>query len=178
MSPRIVNHGGYMMTALLPYRHPLVRAFIVEAKYHDNKHAQTLLGSILAAYLANARDCTTLLSDDLVIVPIPLGSKRRKERGYNQVERIAEAARQTYPYIGIETGFLQRARETLPQTSLTKNERILNIQGAFSASGPIQAHSTYIILDDVITTGSTLRCALDAIACHTGTRPHGLALAY
>jgi ComF family protein len=89
-----------------------------------------------------------------MIVPIPLGKKRRKERGYNQVGMIAMplAMALNVEYAPNE---LMRRKETRTQVGLTKTERKENVQDAFQAGAGVMK-KTVLIMDDVSTTGSTL----------------------
>jgi predicted amidophosphoribosyltransferase len=160
-------------TSLLPYRIPLVQALITEAKFERNRRAQMLLGSVLAGYIKVSVENL----DNLVLVPLPLGDKRRKERGYNQVEEIAKCAAHqlstgatsaiTPIAIHIRTDILMRTRETLPQTSLGRKARLENMRGAFGAphvlTPPMDASLIYLLLDDVVTTGATLSAAHAAL---------------
>lgn len=153
----IVTHGGAI--ALLPYRHPLVRAAIIETKFHRNPKARALLGGVLADYLASvAEESAEFESIVPYVIPVPLGPIRRRERGYNQVEEVALCARAR-----IASGILHRIRDTAPQTSLTRAARLSNMEDAFVASGVIDPAVSYIVLDDVMTTGATLASAAQAL---------------
>lgn len=145
MRPVTRTIDGHRLTALLPYRVPLIRALVLEAKFKRNAHAITLLGAALHVYLEGKRSS--------MVLPIPLGRRRHQERGYNQVEEIAKAA-------GITpvTTILIRAHDTLPQTGLSGRARRRNMHEVFSAEAGDPIH-TYIVLDDVTTTGATLRDA-------------------
>lgn len=96
-----------------------------------------------------------------VVVPIPLGHKRYKERGYNQVGMIAKPLALA---LGLEYSpqSLHRLKETRSQVGLTKSERKENVYGAFSANRTIMG-KTVLIMDDVSTTGSTLSSAADVL---------------
>jgi len=158
--------------ALLPYQTEAVRAVILEAKFGNSPHAQELLGRVLGEYL---------LSHDLrdaVLVPIPLSKKRYRERGYNQAQRIAEHARASIPDLEIASALLARTRNTLPQTTLGGMDRHQNVRGAFEASEIIDPERTYIVLDDVITTGATLSAAVAALSKAGARRILPLALAH
>jgi ComF family protein len=152
--PQTIRIEEIPIVALLPYRSSLVQAFILEAKFHNNKKAQEFLGRILEIYLRKA----LASSESLAIVPLPLGKKRVKERGYSQVERIAR-----YSGFPLEIELLVRARETTPQTTLGREARIHNMEGAFSVNTAIRSAATYILLDDVVTTGATLLAAHEAL---------------
>jgi ComF family protein len=161
------------VVSLLPYRHPIVRSAIIEAKFRKNPKAFTLLGSALADYLAALKEeGEGFEKQEYVVVPIPLGEKRQKERGYNQIEEIAHAG-------GVQThSLLSRPRETAAQTSLRRKERLTNMHEAFAATGEINPIYTYVLVDDVSTTGTTLLSAKDALNKGGGTLVISVALAH
>lgn len=167
------------IVALLPYRKPLVRACITAAKFKDNEKAQVLLAGVLIDYLNewSASNCV-LDESPLVLVPVPLSSERRKERGYNQVERIARHAAKNLSYVYLDTDLLVRTRDTLPQTTLSGTQRRANVAGAFGVSYPPDRSHTYIVLDDVTTTGSTLTAAIEALESAGSTTVLGITLAH
>jgi competence protein ComFC len=91
------------------------------------------------------------------IIPVPLHPKRKKERGFNQAEIIAkELAR----IKGIELGdkLLVKVKNVPPQTSLRVEERAKNVSGAFLITQKDKIKKKVVLLvDDVYTTGSTIR---------------------
>lgn len=89
--------------------------------------------------------------------PVPLTSRRERKRGYNQSREIAQRlAERTRIPVGND---IRRIRETRPQVELDGHERILNVRGAFDAHASV-AGKHIILVDDVITTGATMReCA-------------------
>jgi ComF family protein len=94
-----------------------------------------------------------------VMVPVPLHSTRRRERGFNQSE---ELARQLAKYNGAEvlTEALQRVRPTPSQTRLNRKDRAQNIAGAFAQGAASVQGRRCLLIDDVYTTGATLNeCA-------------------
>ncbi|MDR1619582.1 MAG: ComF family protein [Clostridiales bacterium] len=95
-----------------------------------------------------------------VIVPVPLHEQRRRERGYNQSALIARAlgARVALP---VDEGALYRVRATQSQSQLSKPLRAQNVLGAFAAQNV--AGKTILLVDDVITTGSTLEACAGAL---------------
>jgi predicted amidophosphoribosyltransferase len=104
-----------------------------------------------------------------VLVPVPLGPRRLRERGYNQSERLAQALghRWRRPVADL----LVRVRDTAAQTALTPAARLANVAGAFRATGGAQCAPgrgpgvgppwpVLVLVDDVFTTGATLaECA-------------------
>lgn len=175
MRPVEVGRARPPAVALFSYADPVARAAVHEAKYHGSARAFALLAAALADYLpAHLADRMSAESRaSHVLVPVPLGRARRRERGYNQVEEAARRAVRLIgePGIALETDLLIRTRETPTQVSLARAAREENMRGAFCADAARLAHcaqaapnALYIVLDDVLTTGATLQAALDALA--------------
>ena len=100
------------------------------------------------------------LRGHVVLVPVPLGAARRRERGYNQSEMLAGALSRGLG-IPMRTDLLRRTRDTERQTRLTPDARWANLSGAFAGrpAGPRRP----VLVDDVFTTGATLRSAAEAL---------------
>jgi competence protein ComFC len=96
-----------------------------------------------------------------MIVPIPLGRKRLKERGYNQVGMIAKPLAMALN-VKYAPDALMRRKETRSQVGLTKVERKENVNNAFQAEAGIK-EKTVLVMDDVSTTGSTLSSSAQAL---------------
>ncbi|MBM7582620.1 ComF family protein [Caldicoprobacter guelmensis] len=91
-----------------------------------------------------------------VIVPVPLHSRRQRQRGFNQ---SALLARELGRYIGVTVNedVLVRKKYTSPQAGLSKFQRMQNLQGAFEVKAPEAVRDKSVLLiDDVFTTGSTV----------------------
>lgn len=155
LAPQPIAYTDPPTIALFPFRRKEVRAAVHEAKYHESRRAFAYLGQALKDYLA---DLDTLEERETVLVPLPLGRARMRERGFNQVEHVLKEAGS----LPIEHA-LTRVKETRSQTSLSKAERQENMRGAFAAHGPIDPQTQYVLVDDVITTGATLQAAIDAM---------------
>jgi len=100
-----------------------------------------------------------------VIVPVPLHFLRRYQRSFNQSELIAgELGR----HLGLPVAdVLRRTRHTPSQASLKRKERLKNQKNAFTVSdaAPLQG-KTVLLVDDVLTTGSTLNATARALLKH------------
>jgi ComF family protein len=112
-----------------------------------------------------------------IVVPVPVSTMRREERGYNQVDLIFGdwCRRQGMKW---EPDILVRQRSTLPQWELDRQGRNDNIKGAFVVNAPAKINRHPIILvDDIVTTGRTLEeCAL-VLRKAGAASVHALALA-
>jgi predicted amidophosphoribosyltransferase len=125
--------------------------------------------------------------DSAWLVPVPLGSRRLRRRGYNQSERLARALARRWCRPVVE--LLVRARETATQTALTPEARLANVAGAFEVRNAKSGmrnvgqsdnsafripHSAFdrplILVDDVMTTGATLAEAARALERAGATR--------
>ena len=173
------THSSSHVISLLPYHHPSVQAVIQEAKYHRNKKAWKLLANVLDDFLPEfLQDMDTLSSSSYVLVPIPLSKKRLRQRGHNQVASVLKNITGMSVDTPIATTLLARVRDTTPQTTLTKKERLHNMRDAFTVLTPLSPTTLYVVIDDVITTGATLTSALHACKEAGASTVVGLALAH
>ena len=147
-----------------------VRDMVYGLKYRNLRASAPALARLMAAYLESGPPTFGLL------VPVPLHRRRERERGYNQSELLA---RELCKSVGIplETRLLRRTRNTPPQVSMkSPDERRLNIEGAFECARNLGA-ITVLVVDDVVTTGSTISSCAGALKAAGASSVYGLALA-
>ncbi|MCX6137935.1 MAG: ComF family protein [Ignavibacteriales bacterium] len=129
------------------------------------------------------RRLAAVLPHDLTIdgiVPVPLHTVRLRERGYNQSEHICRGIHELL-HTAIMPSLLRRVKNTVTQTHLTADQRKHNIEAAFTISGDASAirDRTFLLVDDIITTGSTLQEAAAVLkqagAAHVYVASAGLA---
>ncbi|WP_369406459.1 ComF family protein [Candidatus Thiosymbion oneisti] len=119
------------------------------AKFRARLNLARLLGQCLASTLG---ECGAELPD--LIVPVPLHAKRLRERGYNQALELARTIGRELS-IPVDIQSCVRVSATPPQAGLARKERQRNVRGAFRVLHPPGVERV-AILDDVVTTGSTV----------------------
>lgn len=158
---------------LFRYAEPDIRILIWQAKYHDNKDAAELLGVMVRDVMFHT------LKKPHLIIPIPLSHARFRERGFNQASRIAHAATRNIPHLVLKEDVLARTGTRPPQAKLEKEARLHNLDNVFlvtDASALLQ--KDVILLDDVMTTGTTLKQARRALLKAGAATVHCIALAH
>lgn len=132
----------------------IVSKMIIKLKYQGVSH----LSSDLCNLAFSLADLTSFACKDRVIVPIPLHRMRQQRRGFNQAELIGqELAKYTrWPFTN---QVLQRHKVTRRQSLLTAQQRSQNIKQAFSLTyRPVRLDRvSFLLVDDVWTTGATMR---------------------
>ena len=130
-----------------------IRELKFSAKPGIARHLAKLMAEVVPA---DRFDC---------IVPIPMHHSGIRKRGYNQAELLAR-------YLSEETGvplriFLRKIRKTPPQHTLSAEERAVNLKGALSLAQNATPDGLRILLvDDVVTTGSTMTAAAEILREH------------
>lgn len=121
-----------------------------------------------------------ILKEEPILIPIPLSSKRLRKRGYNQADLLAKALGKKF---GLEVqGYVKRVKETKPQYGLKREERLQNMKDAFIYSSNKErssrdARTIAILVDDVLTTGSTMLEAAKVLKKNGFEAVWGIALA-
>ncbi|MBI2409772.1 ComF family protein [Candidatus Kaiserbacteria bacterium] len=175
--PGLVPETRPASVSLLTFGDPRVRAALHEAKYHGSGRAFRYLGAVLADYLSDMDEGFT---KSIIIVPVPLGQARLRERGFNQAEEIARLALHSLgeELFTLDASLLERVKETESQVNLERERREKNMRGAFKATRRADPDSVYLLLDDTLTTGATLQAAIDALRAAGAERIIPLALAH
>ncbi len=162
----------FTRTAAL-YTSPL-REAIHAFKYEGQAELAPLLARYLVAVYAGA-PWSTLPQPVAAVVPVPLHDQRLQERGYKQAALLAATFSQ-FVGLPLQTDWLARTRETRHQVGLGPNERHTNVDGAFSAKDAVAGHRL-LLVDDVYTTGATLRACGAALLAAGAEAVYGLTLA-
>lgn len=137
----------------------LLQSLIHELKYNNKPFIGNLLGSLFGEDLLESK----FLQPIDVIVPVPLHPKKKIIRGYNQAEAFAQGISKATS-IPVSVGELIRVINNPTQTKRSKTERWENVKGIFEVVSTQAFQNKHVLLvDDVITTGSTLEACANAL---------------
>ena len=129
----------------------LLRQLLLEFKL-----AQKLsLGRILAFLFYEAYKMHGLERPDFIL-PVPMHRKKLRERGFNQSLELAKIFAQKIDVPVIKRGF-EKQRHTPAQSTLNRAERLVNLKGSFLISTDVIRNKKILLLDDIMTTGTTLK---------------------
>jgi ComF family protein len=133
----------------------VVRERINQLKFGSQLHYIPPLVELLEMTFRAEKSTATEL-----IVPVPLHTRRLRQRGFNQAGLLARALGRRLE-MPVRFDLLTRRSWTRPQTRLSRAERLENVKGAFLAPKPEEIEGKIVLLiDDVFTTGTTIsECA-------------------
>lgn len=132
------------------------RALIHALKYRRRTSVATALVQAVMPAVAGLP-----LSNVEVVVPVPLHAVRLRERGFNQAALLAQELGRALD-LPVRKG-LRRTRATREQTGLSRACRLQNVSAAFASESDQFSDVRALLVDDVVTTGATLRAAASAL---------------
>ena len=134
-----------------------VRLAIHELKYRSIKAMAVCLATLMADYMRENQ------VPGETLIPVPLHPKRLRERGYNQSVLLARKLGELISMPVLE-GSLRRVKDSLPQArTTTVEERRKNVENAFACGPADLKRRSFILIDDVCTSGATLECCAAAL---------------
>lgn len=160
-SPRALGDDCDLV-ALFPYRRREVKSAVHALKYGNRRDLAVLLGAAAAEWLSEAWPRRS--RNPCRIVPMPLAPSSRRVRGYNQAELIAQACAERMPHALCDASALARSDAMRQSRQENRRKRAQNIEAVrFYADASRVAGHDVVLLDDVATTGSTMRAARGAL---------------
>ena len=156
------HHGG------------IVQELIHNLKYRNQQNIGSLLGELYAKELQNFKPISTVTE----IIPVPLHPKKLKERGYNQVDSFCESIGM-HLQIPVNKNLLLRTQYNKTQTKKNREARQQLTQTIFDVNFSAKDENKHFLLvDDVITTGSTLEICAKALLKIPNAKVSILTIAY
>ncbi len=130
---------------------PVMRRSISMFKYHNRRE--------YAAFYAEEmyRNCERFLNlcAPDVILPVPVHNRKRRQRGFNQAELVAEKLGKML-HVPVDKKYLMRVEKTTPQKELTRQQRKVNLRQAFAIRESGKYYERVLLVDDIYTTGATI----------------------
>ena len=146
------------------------RLLLHDLKYRKRRSLARPFGVWLAREIVLQKYCVPQL-----VVPVPLHRHREQERGFNQSALIAG---HTARALGIPCRqLLTKNKDTVSQTTISRRERRENVCGAFSCLSPPPQGSVVLLIDDIYSTGATMKEAA-AVLQSSGAKVYGAVVSY
>jgi ComF family protein len=179
VTARCVNCAGRVDDPLTFTRAAALHSSPLREAIHAFKYeAQPELAPLFARYLVAVYaepPWSELPQPVTAVVPVPLHPQRLEERGYNQAALLAMTFGDAVG-LPVQLGWLERTRETRHQVGLGPKERQANVDDAFAATRSLTGQRL-LLIDDVFTTGATMRACAAAALAAGAVAVYGLTLA-
>lgn len=144
---------------LFDYHNKIVRLLVKSIKYKNNQGLRRRVAKYIHEELMEmSSDIALFEGSPPLLVPTPMSKAEKAKKGFNQCEELAkEAGRLAAGSIQISYDALKKIKETKRQTTLSREERLLNVRGCMQANPRLVGDRVVIVLDDVYTTGATMQ---------------------
>ena len=128
-----------------------LKELIHQFKYRNRLSLAKILSNLMIDFVM---DNTGVVDKIDLVTYVPLPNNRLRKRGFNQSKVLAAKLSERF---GIALGdLLEKTRATRPQSELSRDRRLVNVKGAFRAKEPYPVNKRILLVDDVMTTGTTL----------------------
>ena len=166
-NPKLVKGEEFPIYASIPYS-DTAATIVLLAKENGVKFTKTLLLEELTTSILEFLKKERVIDTQISLVPIPSSRKARTRRGIDFIaqltnELVKELNQKSYGTKFSSRSILKLQKRVVDQSGLSESKRHENLSGAFRVSADFSIDSGIIIIDDVVTTGSTLREAVRAL---------------
>jgi competence protein ComFC len=169
-------HSPLSLDGLISTLHynPLAKKLITKYKYRFVSSLIPELNEIITTFT----DITALENTSWLVISVPLHPKRLRWRGFNQAQQLAQAISASFGW-PLAKNIIKRTRYTTPQMELNGKKRRENLIGAFASDSNIHSvkGKSTLLVDDVFTTGTTLKECAKVLKRHGASKVWGLTLA-
>lgn len=166
---------------LFDYQNKTVKTIVKSIKFKNNSNFRKRVAGYLYEEIINlSEDISLFHGSPPIIVPMPMSKLEKRKKGFNQCEELCREIEK----IGnkdLHTSFniLKKVRETKRQTTLSREERLLNVQNSMITNPNIDIKNrVFIVIDDVYTTLATFYEAERALKQSGAKRVIGLFIAH
>lgn len=150
---------------------PLLEKAIFAFKYEKKSALEKRLITLLLPFIS-------LLPENSVVIPVPLHKNRQRERGYNQSELLCRALKILNPKLSLDSDLLKKTKDSKAQVEVRDLlHRRLNVSDVFEIQKPCDPTITYVLVDDVMSTGATLENCCKALKTKKAKKVWGISLA-
>jgi ComF family protein len=171
---QVVIPNGSMHVYAAGMHSGLLRKLIIKLKQTEDP---LLACDLLHLLLKNSEFTSQQLAvATKLIIPMPLHKQRLRSRGFNQSELLAKAL-STKLKLPLLPAALKRTRDTRSQRGLHRDQRWANMQGVFVAQSNLVKGKSILLVDDVRTSGATMKCATEALLDAGATSVAGICIA-
>lgn len=134
---------------------------LFQLKYKHNAALGKYFGQIIGKRISTME----IFSSAAILLPVPLHPKKAFIRGYNQSEMIAQGIAETSG-IPVDSSIIERSKTGQTQTKKNRFERWENVQSTYRVKSTLKSYKHVVLIDDVITTGSTLEVIIQNLRFH------------
>lgn len=135
-----------------------VKPILHTLKYRNRPDVGIMFGKLIG----NRVKANAAFSPVEILIPVPLHRKKKYIRGYNQSEQLIKGITSVWK-ITVNTNLISKDKHTQSQTTLGRFKRWDNVENLFSTKESIRQYKHIALVDDVITTGSTLESIIHSI---------------
>ncbi len=148
--------------SLFEYRDKTVKKILTDAKYRKKFNGLNIFGPYLESAILDITSEYKELNNytQIILIPVPISKKRLRTRGYNQAEIIANSIiNNTKDEYILGVNIIKKIKDRTPQASIhNRKDRLKSPIGTFSIKNKeILQNSLCIIIDDITTTGGTIK---------------------
>lgn len=182
--PRAERDLNMEIHSIFYYHDPLIKKAIWDLKYHNRSYLGQKLGKILYEEMLEEISDIEMYTkgQPIIVIPVPTSKKKTRARGYNQAYKIALGFCESggKKLFNLNNNIIKKVVETIPQARINNRERRLkNIKGAFSLENKEMVYSrVVIIIDDVTTTGGTIKEIMNLLKKSGAKKVLGITVAH
>jgi ComF family protein len=164
----------FILGAVTNYNDFIQKA-IWNLKFDFVREVASPLAKLLIQYFKTIQNYYEIDLKNFIVVPMPLSLRRLKQRGFNQSELIAKNFA-NYFNLPLETNLLLRSKHSQPQSEINNfNKRQLNVKDCFDIKKDV-LNKNIILIDDVFTSGATMKEAVKTLKKHKAKKIIGLVI--